>query len=415
MTAATWLISSATVLGVVSRPFGWPEAIWAGVGAVLLVALGSLGIQEAWNGVAKGFDVYLFLIGIMLLSETARIEGLFDWLASIATGHARGSPRRLFVLIYVVGILVTVLLSNDTTAVVLTPAVYAACRTARVKDPMPYLLICAFIANAASFVLPISNPANLVIFGGGTMPALSDWLSVFALPSLMAIVVTFVALYATQRSTLDTETVAVNVPTVSLSAGGKLAGVGLCATALMLVTASAFNFDLGLPTFLAGLFTAAVVLLSTGKQVAQIARSVSWEVLPLVAGLFVVVAALDKTGLINHLAATLAGLSSLGATSVTMYAASAVALASNLANNLPVGLVAGSAVQAADVSPKISAAILIGVDLGPNLSVTGSLATILWLAALRREGLHMDAWAFVKIGVIVMLPALVLAIACLSI
>jgi Na+/H+ antiporter NhaD/arsenite permease-like protein len=91
--------------------------------------------------------------------------------------HARGSAKRLFLIIYVVGALVTVLLSNDATAVVMTPAVYAATRTAQV-DPLPYLFICAFIANAASFVLPIGNPANLVVFGG-QMPALFGMVALF--------------------------------------------------------------------------------------------------------------------------------------------------------------------------------------------------------------------------------------------
>lgn len=90
-----------------------------------------------------------------------------------------------------------------------------------------------------------------------------------------------------------------------------------------------------------------------------------------------------------------------------------VALASNLVNNLPAGLVAGSAVQAADVSDKIAGAVLIGVDLGPNLSITGSLATILWLSAMRREGLRIGAWSFLKIGVVVMTPALILSLAAL--
>ena len=99
------------------------------------------------------------------------------------------------------GTLVTIFLSNDATAVVLTPAVYAAATAARV-EPLPYLLICAFIANAASFVLPISNPANLVIFGAH-MPPLATWLAHFTLPSIAAIVVTYVALHFTQRRALD--------------------------------------------------------------------------------------------------------------------------------------------------------------------------------------------------------------------
>src|SRR6202012_4008770 len=122
----------------------------------------------------------------------AREEGVFDWAAGIAASHARHSASRLFLLVYLVGIAVTALLSNDATAVVLTPAVLAAVRTARV-NPKPYLLACALIANAASFVFPISNPANLVVFGN-KMPALAQWLEIFFLPSIASIVVTFLCL-----------------------------------------------------------------------------------------------------------------------------------------------------------------------------------------------------------------------------
>ena len=167
-----WCVAGAATLGVIVRPFGLPEFIWAVLGAAALVALGLLPWRDALAAAGKGTDVYLFLGGMMLLAEVARQEGLFDWLAALAVRSARGSAKRLFLIVYGVGTLVTIFLSNDATAVVLTPAVYAAATAARVK-PLPYLLICAFIANAASFVLPISNPANLVIFGDH-MPPLRD-------------------------------------------------------------------------------------------------------------------------------------------------------------------------------------------------------------------------------------------------
>src|SRR5205807_9576957 len=90
------------------------------------------------------------------------------------------------------------------------------------------------------------------------------------------------------------------------------------------------------------------------------------------------------------------------------------ALASNLVNNLPVGLIAGATDHAGQVPAHVARAILIGVDLGPNLSVTGSLATILWLIALRREGEQIGGWAFLKVGLLVMPPALLLATAAIA-
>ncbi len=87
------------------------------------------------------------------------------------------------------------------------------------------------------------------------------------------------------------------------------------------------------------------------------------------------------------------------------------AAADNIANNLPVGLVAGSVAANDHLPQQVVSAMLISVDLGPNLSVTGSLATILWLVALRREKIDVSAWLFLKIGALVTPPALLAALA----
>src|SRR2546421_9889763 len=196
--SAIWAIAAVATLGVIARPWNSPEFVWPMAGTAALVLFNLLPWRDAVVAVSNGTDVYLFLIGMMLLSEVARKEGLFDWLATQAVSHARGSAKRLFLIIYVVGNLVTVFLSNDATAVVMTPAVYATTRAAQV-EPLPYLFICAFVANAASFVLPIANPANLVVFAG-QMPALSEWLRYFTAPSIAAILATCVVLRLTQRS-----------------------------------------------------------------------------------------------------------------------------------------------------------------------------------------------------------------------
>jgi arsenical pump membrane protein len=215
--AAIYTISVIATGGVIIRPWRFPEAIWAMLGAAALVVFGLISRADAVTGILKGLDVYYFLAGMMLLAELARREGLFDWLAALAAEYANGSAQRLFTLIYLVAIVVTTLLSNDATAVVLTPAVYAAARAAGAK-PLPLLLICAFVANAASFVLPISNPANLVVFGAH-MPNLADWLRQFFLPSALAIAATYAALWLTHRRLLRTETLAAPPTRPALSNG----------------------------------------------------------------------------------------------------------------------------------------------------------------------------------------------------
>ncbi len=408
----TCAIAGAATLGVILRPFGWPEAVWAVAGAALLVLLGLLPPTAALAGVGEGADVYLFLTGMMLLSEVARHEGLFDWLAAVATKRARGSPRRLFLLVYLVGTAITVFLSNDATAVVLTPAVAAAVKTARARDPLPYLFICAFVANAASFVLPISNPANLVIYGA-RMPALAEWLPRFALPSLFAVAATYAVLRLALHGALKADEITSEVDVPRLSGDGKLAAGGLAVTGAVLLASSGFGVQLGLPTALCGLLTAAAVLIRRRASPWTTVKDISWGVLPLVAGLFVLVEALDRAGLIAALAGLLGEAARRSAGGAAWAAGVVVAVACNLVNNLPAGLIAGDAVAAAPVPERVTSAILIGVDLGPNLSVTGSLATILWLTALRREGVDVGAGRFLKLGLLAMPPALLLAIAAL--
>ena len=409
--SAIWAIMAMATWGVIARPWNSPEFAWAMAGAAMLVLFNLLPWWEAVAAVGKGTDVYLFLIGMMLLSEVARKEGLFDWLATQAVRHARGSGKRLFLIIYVVGTLVTVFLSNDATAVVMTPAVYATTRAAQV-EPLPYLFICAFVANAASFVLPIANPANLVVFGG-QMPALSEWLRYFTGPSLVAIVATYVVLRLTQRPALDA-TVAAIKSAPPLKLGGKFAAIGIALTVVLLLSASAFDRPLGLPTFCAGASLTAIVLIIARQSPLPILKDVSWSVLSLVAGLFVVVADLNRTGVLSALAWNLHDAAAASPQATSWVAGIVVAVASNLVNNLPVGLIAAATSHTAGVSPQVAGAILIGVDLGPNLSVTGSLATILWLIAVRREGLNVTPLQFFRSGLLVMPPALVLSLLALS-
>ncbi|RYB04720.1 arsenic transporter [Lichenibacterium ramalinae] len=406
----TWGIAALATAGVIIRPFGWPEFIWAVAGAALLVVAGLLPWHDALAGIGKGTDVYLFLTGMMLLSEIAREEGLFDWLAALATKRANGSPQKLFLLIYLVGTVVTAFLSNDAAAVVLTPAVAAAVKTAKAKDPLPYLFICAFIANAASFVLPISNPANLVIYGAH-MPPLLEWLPRFAIPSVLSIAATYAVLRLTQNGMLKADAIETEVDVPELKGTGKLAGAGIVLTAVALLVSSAFDIQLGLPTAVCGIATAAIVLVVKRANPWSTVKGISWAVLPLVAGLFVMVEALDKTGLIRMIADALHRAAQASAVETAWGAGVLIAFLCNILNNLPAGLIAGSAVQGAHVSDQVTSAILIGVDLGPNLSVTGSLATILWLTALKREGVSVGAGQFLKLGVLVMPPALLLAIA----
>jgi arsenical pump membrane protein len=401
------LIVAVSILLMLIRPGNIPEAYWIGGGALLVIVLRLMPLKLAGRAIAEGSDVYLFLIGMMLLSELAREHGVFNWLSSIAVRGANGSCSRLFTLVYGIGTIVTIFMSNDATAVVLTPAILSAVRKAKV-EPLPYLFACALIANAASFVLPISNPANLVVFHNG-MPPLAHWLLYFGVPSVLAIVTTYVVMRVIFREDLHAA-IDSEVSPEPLTGNGKLVLAGLAVMVLVLLTASSLKKDLGLPTCLAALAITALLCTKSRSNPIRLAREISWGTLILVAGLFVMVDAMENVGALDLTREWLAWAQKLAPAAGALLVGFTVGVANNLVNNLPLGLIAGGTLQAAHVKGLVSQAVLIGVDLGPNLSVTGSLATILWLLALRKEKLNVSFWRFLKVGAIAMPIALLFSI-----
>ncbi|MDQ2866423.1 MAG: SLC13 family permease [Candidatus Eremiobacteraeota bacterium] len=402
----TYGIAAAAVGGMLLRPKGTAEWMWATGGALVLLAAGLLPLRAGYTAVIRGADVYAFLVGIMALAELCRHEGVFAWLASLMLLQARSSPGRLLALVYVVGAIVTIALSNDTTAVVLTPAVIAA--LARTDaDPRPYLFACAFVANAASFALPISNPANLVVFAGH-VPRLDQWIAAFGLASAASIIVTFIALRLAVRPSL-VSTHRQSVPPDAASQRTRFAAGLVGSAALLLIAASALGWPLGLTALAAAALATGIVGVRDQESALPVIRGVAWQIVPLVAGLFVIVAALNSSGASEAVRRLLVIAAHLGYPFGQLIIAGAFAFADNAFNNLPVALAGSYALHGIPASAPVARATLVAVDLGPNFSVTGSLATVLWLIALRRAGIVVTALQFVRLGALVTIPALIAA------
>jgi arsenical pump membrane protein len=400
-------IVGISIILMLVRPRGIPEFYWIGSGALLLVLLRLVPFTLAAHAVAEGSDVYLFLIGMMLLSELAREHGVFDWLSSAAVRRAKGSSTHLFTLVYGIGTLVTIFMSNDATAVVLTPAILTAVRKAKV-DPLPHLFACALIANAASFVLPISNPANLVVFHHG-MPSLGHWLLSFTLSSILSIATTYAIMRFLFRKDLHA-TINDEVKAELLTTDGRLVLAGLGSMVAVLLTASSLDKNLGLPTCLAALVITAILSIKDRSNPLQLVKEISWSTLSLVAGLFVMVDAIENIGGLKFTTSVLHWAQNLTPALGALITGSVIAVANNLVNNLPLGLIVGGTLHASHTHGLIANAVLIGVDLGPNLSVTGSLATILWLIALRKEKLNVSFFGFLKVGAVAMPIALLVSL-----
>lgn len=360
----------------------------------------------AFAAAARGTEVYLFLLGMMALAGYASVTGIFAWIAERAVSIAGPSRLRLFALVYGVGVVSTALLSNDATIVVVTPAVIGALRRYDAR-PLPYVVACALVANAASFLLPISNPSNLLVFAG-RMPPLGEWLRAFTLPSLAAIVVTFAVAWWFFRHDLGG---AAAIPVDAPAAPPEtLAAVLLTAAAGIVIATSALGGRLGVATAACGAFAWIVATVRDRRNAAAIGRDISWRIVALTAVLFVVITAVDDAGGLGASRELLERCAQFAAPWSSLATGFAVAAVSNAVNNLPVGLNLGSTLPAMHASALTAQAALIGVNLGPNAGVNGSLATLLWLAIVRRAGIEVSPWTFARVGTLAAVPALAAAL-----
>jgi arsenical pump membrane protein len=402
-----YVIALLTVAGILVRPWRVPEWAFAVGGALLLLLTGALDSPHAWRAALSGWEVYLFLVGVLTLAELARVHGVFAWLSAFILRAARGSRSRLFGIVFGVGVVVTATLSNDTTVILLTPAIVALLERID-APPLPYLYACAFVANAASYALPVGNPANLVVYGAA-LPALLPWLAVFGISALVAIIVTFLSLrFALRRDLHGSFFVSRDDPRLSRAGRGALTAVG--ASACILIVGSAFGFSIGITAFICAVICMLGVTLVDRGTLRQVCTQVPWSIVPLVAGLFVVVAALDRAGALTATQHALRSVAALPSPGASLALAGATAIACNVFNNLPIALFAGAALRHTHLIPQLSRAVLVAIDLSPNLSLTGSLATLLWLIVVRREGIRVSPWHFFGLGAIVTIPSLPLAV-----
>ncbi len=400
------MIALLTVGGILARPWRSAEWMWAAGGALAEVAIGASPLWDAWAAIRRGADVYAFLIGILALAAAVRTLGIFEWLAGRAEVLARGSRPRALALCYGVGVLVTATLSNDAAIILLTPAALALGRRLG-GSPLPYLYACPFVACAASFLLPTGNPANLLLYDAG-LPPLGAWLATYALAALAAIGITYAGLAWISRRELAQ---ACDLPAdrPRSTAAVRVALWLLGASGLALACASALGRPLGV-TALGCAAVTCVTLRLYDRNIAMAAlRGTSWGVVPLVAGLLVVVAALERAGVTRLATRALDAAATLPPWLGREVTGFATMLIANGANNLPVAVFAGRALGASGAHP-LAHAVVVATDLGPNLSVAGSLATLLWLIILRREDIEITPQAFFFRGAILTLPALFVAL-----
>lgn len=391
----------AVLAFAVARPFGLPEAVTAVPAAAVAVLVGAISLSDAVDEVRRLAPVVGFLAAVLVLAQLCDDEGLFQaagaWLARVCAG----SPQRLLAGVFGIAAVITAVLSLDATVVLLTPVVFATAARAGVR-PKPHVYACTHLANSASLPLPVSNLTNLLAFAAAGVSFL-HFTALMAVPWVIAVAVEFVVFrwfFAVDLgSVARPQVVPADRPRAPVFV---LAVLGL--TLAGFAAASLVGVD---PAWVAfgGAVVLAVRALAQGRTTpTTILRAAGVPFLLFVLALGVVVRAVVDNGLDDALAHVTPSGSSLLA--LLGWAAVAAVLA-NLINNLP-AVLALLPLAAAGGAPAVLA-VLIGVNLGPNLTYVGSLATLLWRRVLHRHDTAVDLGEFSRLGLLTVPASLVLS------
>jgi arsenical pump membrane protein len=397
------------------RPFKLNEATVASIGALLLILFGTISPLDALKTLLGDWNVFLFFLGMMTISALAETAGIFDWLAIQAARNARSSGRRLYLNIFLLGSLISMFLSNDATALILTPVVYVL--TTKLGLPvLPFLFACTFIADTASFLLPISNPINIIVLSKFPID-LVTFLELLFVPSLIVISINFIIFYLLYRKQLKAQFDISHLPLpedfIRHLPYFRYTQLILVTIALAYIIGAAFRLPLSL------IATGGALSLLLGgliwKQVSfkLLSKQISWSIFGFIAGMFIVIRAIHETGITSALGKLLLQWSGNDPFRAVFIGTLGTALGTNLINNVPMAaLMTSTLATVQNSSPAVHhalvAATIFGCDLGPNLTTVGSLATILWLLILRRRGVEISGTDYLKIGIIVT-PAMLVA------
>ncbi len=389
----------ATLAAAVARQRYLPEALIASVGACLLLILGAVGLPGAGAALRALGPTVGFLAAMLLIADGCRREGLFDALGAVMARGSGANPQRMLAFVFVIATAITTVLSLDATIVLLTPVVFLTARRIR-TSAKPQVFACAHLANSASLLLPVSNLTNLLAFRSIGI-SFMHFAALMVLPTVAAVGIEWIVFRRLFAADLEPPELA-----AARTARPNLPRFALAVLAFTL-TGFALSSILGIAPvwFAVGgavAITAPALIRSTVTPV-TLARAAQPGFLIFILALGVIVHAAS----INGLDRAIRDLLPAGASLLDLLAVAALsAIFANLVNNLPATLILVPVEAAAGVGPVL--ATLIGVNIGPNLTYVGSLATLLWRRVLGAQGFDIELAEFLRLGALTV-PASLLA------
>jgi len=372
--------------------------------AAIVIGIGAISTSHARAEAERLGPVIGFLAAVLVLAQLCDDEGLFHACGAWMARAARGRPRGLLVAVFAVASLITAVLSLDATIVLLTPVVFATAARLRAR-PRPHVYACTHLSNTASVLLPVSNLTNLLAFATSGVSFIR-FTALMALPWLVAIGTEYLVFRRFFATDLDAG--AQPPPTAEPPEVPLFALATVACTLAGFVLASALGLNPAWAAFAGAVVLATRALARRRTTPAIIVRAAALPFLAFVLALGVVVRAV----LDNGLASALGHLIPAGTGLVALLGIAALgAVLANVINNLPAVLVLLP--LTAPAGPAAVLAVLLGVNIGPNLTYAGSLATLLWRRVVREYNHDVELGEFTLLGLTTVPAALALAVVAL--
>lgn len=416
---------------MIKRPWGLRLGYAAGVGAVASLVLGTVTLGQAAQSFLGIWDAALAFIGIIALSVILDAMGFFKWAALRVVLLAKGSGIRLFFYVSLLTATVSILFANDSAVLILTPIVLEIISQLKIdgKGRLAYLFAAGLIADTAAMPLITSNPINILsadYFGYTFIDHLVFMGPVAVVTILSSLLLVYAFFYKKIPKSYDAKLVDILAWSTPIKPNLlKVCLATLVAIDVGYVAASLAMVPVSIVICSGALFLLVVYMSSLNGEIVRgerkglrgLAQDINWDIVLFMLSIFLVVQGLENAGITQLLSLALVSANSLPSALGIITPSMIVTAGASFMNNWPMTILGLMSIEQAAATVTLSGqeftglvfSNIIGNNLGPHFFPLGSLAILMWLETMKRKGVNISLWSYLKVGAVLSVVEVVVA------